>query len=238
MKVPPPGSSISLLGESTGAQNKSASSSLRSSLRANQQDSLRLHRSSLGTDLLKDQLTKVRSPLSPTLFTPDGEESGESYFSKPLKHTALMEKLQQIYDESETAENGGENFVQSSDHIEAIAHGREASEKEVIRQRIKFKKKLMSSSTPGKNAKAKKTHDDIHPNRRKTVAPAQPTPLAASLSTATTSSHQTSTLTSSEHKALQPKRTAPLLPQDGLHIPTENKSTPGTHVLVYTYSDI
>ena len=233
MKVPPSGSSISLLGESAGAQNQSATSSLRNSLRANQQDSLRLHRSSLGTDLLKDQLTKVRSPLPPTLFTPNGEESEDSPFSKPLKHTALMEKLQQIYNESETAENGGENFMQSSDHIEALSHGCEASEKEVTQQRIKFKKKLMSSSTPGKNAKAKKTHDDAHPSRRKTVAPAQPTPSAISLSTATTSSHQTSSRNSSEHKAPQPKRTAPLLSPDDMRIPTENKSTPGTHIHIH-----
>ena len=233
MKVPPPGSSISLLGESTGTQNKSATSSLRNSLRANQQDSLRLHRSSLGTDLLKDQLTKVRSPLTPTLFTPNGEESGESPFSKPLKHTALMEKLQQIYNESETAENGGENFMQSSDHIEALAHSCEASEKEVLQQRIKFKKKLMSSSTPGKNVKAKKTHDDVHPSRRKPVAPPQPTPLAVSLSTATTSSHQTSAPTSSEDKAPQPKSAAPLLPWNDMHIPTDNKSIPGTHVHIH-----
>ena len=232
MKIPDPSLGLPVLGDSLPAasqpsntQTKSATSSLRNSLRASQQDSLRLHRSSLGIDLLKDQLTKVRPPLTPTLFTQNGEESGEGPFSKPLKHTALMEKLQQIYNEAETAENGGGTSVQSSDHMEVLTQGSEDNEKEVIQQRLKFKKKLMSSPKPGKNAKAKTTCSDANQGRRKTVVPPQPSPLAVSLSAANT--NQKSTLTSVEHRAPQQQNVAPLLPQNHTHFPTENKNVPG-----------
>ena len=221
------GDSLPIASQPTCTQTESAKSSLRRSLRANQQDSLHLHRSSLGTDLLKDQLTKVRPALTPTLFTQNDEVSGEDPFSKPLKHTALMEKLQQIYKEAETAESGG--GIHSSDHNEVLTHGCEANEKEVFQQRLKFKKKLMSGSKPGKDVKSKKTHGDSNPNGRKTAAPAQPSPLVVSLSTAITSSNQTSMLTSSKHKAPQHESMAPLLPQSNMHFPTENKNTPGIY---------
>lgn len=205
-------------------QPKSTNSSLKHSLRSNRQDSLHLHRSSLGSDLLKDQPTKIRPALSPTLFNPTGAESGYSPFSKQFRHTALMEKLQELYDEAETMDNGDGNFVQSSDHTDVFAQrlDLETSEKANFLKRLKFKKKLMSGAKPGKKFKAKKNQSDAHSRGTNIVAPVQPSTLPVSPLTESMASDQDCKLTPPLHKISASESIALPVTRQDAHFPAEN----------------